>query len=344
MPINPRSCRHDWTLSEVQALFALPFMDLLYRAHTVHRETFAAREVQLSSLISIKTGGCPEDCAYCPQSAHHEVALENERLLDPSRVLAEARAAKARGATRFCMGAAWKSPNARDFPRVLEMIRGVKELGLECCATLGTLDADQARAMKDAGLGYYNHNLDTSREHYGKIISTRGYQERLDTLARVRDAGIKVCCGGILGLGEAEPDRAKLLIELANMPRHPESVPINLLVKVKGTPLADAEDLDPFDFVRAIAVARIMMPYSYVRLSAGRRDMDDALQALCFFAGANSIFFGDKLLTTANAEANHDLKLLARLGLKPQAPVQEPAREIESERSVHERAGNAVPA
>jgi biotin synthase len=341
--MNPRFCRHDWTLNEVQALFALPFTDLLYRAQTVHREAFADGEIQLSSLMSIKTGGCPEDCAYCPQSAHHEVALDNERLIEPDRVLAEARAAQARGATRFCMGAAWKSPNARDFPRVLEMIRGVKALGLECCATLGRLDAEQARAMKDAGLGYYNHNLDTSREHYGKIITTRDYQERLDTLALVRDAGIKVCCGGILGLGEGARDRAKLLMELANMPRHPESVPINLLVKVEGTPLADAEDIDPFDFVRAIAVARIMMPKSHVRLSAGRRDMDDALQALCFLAGANSIFFGEKLLTTANPDADRDLKLLARLGLKPQASIQESAREFESERSVHERARNAVP-
>jgi len=319
-------------------------MDLLYRAHKVHREAFVDYEIQLSSLMSIKTGGCPEDCAYCPQSAHHEIELENERLIEPDRVLAEAKAAKARGATRFCMGAAWKSPNARDFPRVLEMIRGVKDLGMECCATLGSLNEEQARAMKDAGLSYYNHNLDTSREHYGKIISTRSYQDRLDTLARVRDAGIKVCCGGILGLGEAEQDRAKLLMELANMPRHPESVPINLLVKVKGTPLEDADDIDPFDFVRAVAMARIMMPKSYVRLSAGRHDMDDALQALCFFAGANSIFFGEKLLTTANAAVDHDLRLLARLGLKPQVSAQEPAKEIESERSILERTGNAVPA
>ena len=342
--MNSRQHRHDWTLDEVQALFALPFMDLLYRAGTVHREAFADREIQLSSLMSIKTGGCPEDCAYCPQSAHHETELKNERLVEPDRVLAEAKAAKARGATRFCMGAAWKSPNARDFPRVLKMIRGVKDLGMECCATLGSLNEEQARAMKDAGLGYYNHNLDTSREHYGKIVSTRGYQDRLDTLARVRDAGIKVCCGGILGMGEAEQDRAKLLMELANMPRHPESVPINLLVKVKGTPLEGADDIDPFDFVRAVAVARVMMPKSYVRLSAGRHGMDDALQALCFFAGANSIFFGEKLLTTANAAVDHDLRLLARLGLKPQVSAQEPAKEIESERSIPERAGNAVPA
>jgi biotin synthase len=265
-------------------------------------------------------------------------------LIEPERVLAEAKVAKARGATRFCMGAAWKSPNARDFARVLDMIRGVKALGLECCATLGALSAEQARAMKEAGLGYYNHNLDTSREHYDKIVSTRSYQDRLDTLARVRDAGIKVCCGGILGMGEAKLDRAKMLMELANMPRHPESVPINLLVKVKGTPLENADDIDPFDFVRVIAVARIMMPTSYVRLSAGRRGMDDALQALCFFAGANSIFFGEKLLTTANAAIDHDLKLLARLGLKPQVSVQEPAKDIESERSIPERAGNPVPA
>lgn len=333
-------CRNDWSLDEVQVLFALPFMELMYRAHTVHRQAFDANEIQLSSLMSIKTGGCPEDCAYCPQSAHHGAELEKERLVELERVLSEAQAAKASGATRFCMGAAWKSPNARDFPLVLEMIKGVKDLGMECCVTLGSLNEEQVLALKDAGLSYYNHNLDTSREHYEKIVSTRSFQDRLDTLALVRDAGIHVCCGGILGLGEAEQDRAKLLMELANMPAHPESVPINLLVKAKGTPLENAADVDPFDFVRSVAVARILMPKSYVRLSAGRHEMDEALQALCFFAGANSVFFGDKLLTTANATADHDMQLLARLGLKPQKSV----KEFDRERAVPQHAGDAVSA
>lgn len=309
-------CRYDWNLAEVQDLFALPFMELLYRAHTVHRQTFDATKIQLSSLMSIKTGGCPEDCAYCPQSAHHETELEKERLVELERVLGEAQAAKDRGATRFCMGAAWKSPNARDFPLVLDMIRGVKALEMECCVTLGSLNVEQVAQLKEAGLGYYNHNLDTSREHYEKIVTTRSFQDRLDTLGLVRDAGINVCCGGILGLGEAEQDRAKLLMELANMPKHPESVPINLLVKVKGTPLEDAAEVDPFDFVRTVCVARILMPKSHVRLSAGRDEMDEASQALCFFAGANSVFFGDKLLTTANASIDSDMQLLDRLNLK----------------------------
>jgi biotin synthase len=312
------NCRHDWTLAEVQELFALPFMDLVFKAQSIHREYFDPNEVQLSSLMSIKTGGCPEDCAYCPQSAHYETGLEKERLSEVDRVLKEARAAKERGASRFCMGAAWKRPNGRDFPLVLEMVRGVKSLGLESCVTLGMLDQDQVIALRDAGLDYYNHNLDTSREHYDKIITTRSFQDRLDTLSLVRDSGINVCCGGILGLGEAEEDRAKLLLELATLPKHPESVPINLLVKAKGTPLENVEDVDPFDFVRAIAVARILMPTSHVRLSAGRSEMDDALQALCFLAGANSIFFGEKLLTTPNAGADHDIDLLARLGMKAQ--------------------------
>lgn len=333
-------CRYDWSLDEVQALFALPFMELVYRAHTVHRQAFDATEIQLSSLMSIKTGGCPEDCAYCPQSAHHMTELEKERLVDLERVLSEAEAAKARGATRFCMGAAWKSPNGRDFPLVVDMIKGVKDLGMECCVTLGSLNEEQVLVLKDAGLSYYNHNLDTSREHYEKIISTRSFQDRLDTLALVRDAGINVCCGGILGLGEDEQDRAKLLMELANMPSHPESVPINLLVKAKGTPLEDAAAVDPFDFVRAVAVARILMPKSYVRLSAGRSEMDEALQALCFFAGANSVFFGDKLLTTDNASVDHDMQLLARLGMKPQKSV----KELNGERAVPQHAGDAVSA
>ncbi len=314
---SPR-CRHDWTLTEVRALFDLPFMDLVFQAQTVHRSAFDPNEVQLSSLMSIKTGGCPEDCAYCPQSAHYETGLEKERLAELDRVLAEARAAKERGASRFCMGAAWKRPNGRDFPLVLDMVRGVKDLGMESCVTLGALDKEQVAALKDAGLDYYNHNLDTSREHYEKIITTRSFQDRLDTLSLVRESGINVCCGGILGLGEAEEDRAKLLMELANLPKHPESVPINLLVKAEGTPLENVADVDPFDFVRAIAVARILMPTSHVRLSAGRGGMDDALQALCFLAGANSIFFGEKLLTTPNAGAEHDMDLLARLGMTTQ--------------------------
>ncbi|MFC1674145.1 biotin synthase BioB [Pseudomonadota bacterium] len=314
------SLRHDWTTEEVQALYDLPFMELLYRAHTVHQENFDPNEVQFSSLMSIKTGGCPEDCGYCPQSAHHGTELEKERLIELERVLGEAQAAKARGASRFCMGAAWKNPNARDFPLVLEMIRGVKSLGLECCVTLGSLDEEQTRQLKDAGLDYYNHNLDTSREHYENIITTRKFQDRLDTLEKVRDADIKVCCGGILGLGEGETDRARLLMELANMPAHPDSVPINLLVKVKGTPLEDADDIDPFVFVRTVAAARIMMPQSHVRLSAGRESMDDATQALCFFAGANSVFFGEKLLTTPGNQSERDMELLARLDLKPQEP------------------------
>ncbi|MBL4748045.1 MAG: biotin synthase BioB [Magnetovibrio sp.] len=315
------TCRYDWTLDEVQGLFDLPFMELLYRAHTVHRQAFDPNEIQFSALMSIKTGGCPEDCGYCPQSAHHGTDLEKERLVELHQVMGEAQAAKDRGATRFCMGAAWKNPNARDFPLVLDMIKGVKKLGLECCVTLGSLDADQTRGLKDAGLDYYNHNLDTSREHYANIITTRKFQDRLDTLEKVRDAGINVCCGGILGLGEAESDRSSLLMELANMPEHPGSVPINLLVRVKGTPLENADKIDPFIFVRTVAVARIMMPRSYVRLSAGRESLDDATQALCFFAGANSVFFGDKLLTTPNAESANDRALLSRLNLKPQALV-----------------------
>lgn len=316
--MTSQQCRHDWTLAEVQNLFALPFMDLVFKAQCIHRENFDPNEVQLSSLMSIKTGGCPEDCAYCPQSAHYETGLEKERLAELDRVVTEARAAKERGASRFCMGAAWKRPNNRDFPLVVEMVRAVKDLGMESCMTLGALDQDQVTALKEAGLDYYNHNLDTSREFYDKIITTRSFQDRLDTLALVRDAGINVCCGGILGLGEAEEDRAKLLLELANLPHHPESVPINLLVKAKGTPLENAGDVDPFDFVRVIAVARILMPKAYVRLSAGRSGMDDALQALSFLAGANSIFFGEKLLTTPNAGADHDMELLARLGMSAQ--------------------------
>ncbi len=310
--------RHDWTLPEIQDLFTLPFMDLVYRAQSVHRDNFDPNEVQLSALMSIKTGGCPEDCAYCPQSAHFETGLDKEKLSAVDQVIKEARAAKERGATRFCMGAAWKKPNKRDFPAVLEMVKAVKTLDMESCVTLGALDVDQVAALKEAGLDYYNHNLDTSPEHYGRIISTRTFQDRLDTLSLVRDAGMNVCCGGIVGLGEEEKDRASLLMALANMPKHPESVPINLLVKATGTPLENAEDVDPFDFIRTIAVARILMPKSYVRLSAGRSNMDEAMQALCLLAGANSIFFGETLLTTPNAETDRDMALLTKLGMTAQ--------------------------
>lgn len=338
------ACRHDWTVEEVQSLYDLPFMDLLYRAHTVHRETFDPSEIQFSSLMSIKTGGCPEDCGYCPQSAHHGADLEKERLVEIDRVLVEAQAAKDRGATRFCMGAAWKNPNNRDFPFVLDMIRGVKGLDMECCVTLGSLTEEQTRQLKDVGLDYYNHNLDTSPEHYENIITTRKFQDRLDTLEKVRDAGISVCCGGILGLGEGEKDRSRLLMELANMPAHPDSVPINLLVRVKGTPLEHAAEIDPFIFVRTVAVARIMMPKSYVRLSAGRESMDDATQALCFFAGANSVFFGEKLLTTPNAQADRDLELLQRLDLRPQEAKQAANIEAQIDQPVSRQAGHALSA
>ncbi|RED53555.1 biotin synthase BioB [Aestuariispira insulae] len=310
--------RHDWTLEEVEAMFAMPFMDLLHKAQCIHRENFDPNEVQVSTLLSIKTGSCPEDCAYCPQSAHHNAELDKEKLMEVEKVLTQARAAKDKGATRFCMGAAWKNPNGRDFPYVLKMIEGVRDLGMESCMTLGMLSPEQTIALKEAGLDYYNHNLDTSREYYEKIISTRTYDDRLNTLENVRNAGINVCSGGIMGMGETETDRANLFRELANLPEHPQSVPVNLLIKVKGTPLENVEDLDPFDFVRAVAVARIMMPKSHVRLSAGREIMDDATQALCFHAGANSIFYGDKLLTTANPAADKDRELFERLGLRPE--------------------------
>jgi biotin synthase len=311
--------RHDWTRTEVEALFALPFNDVMYKAQTIHRRFFNPNEVQVSTLCSIKTGACPEDCAYCPQSARYDTGLEREKLMAVEKVIEEARAAKASGATRFCMGAAWRSPKGKDMPYVVNMVQGVKALGLETCMTLGMLDADQAQALAGAGLDYYNHNLDTSPEFYGDIITTRTYQDRLDTLANVRKAGMKVCCGGIVGMGEEVSDRAGLLIQLANMSEHPESVPVNMLVKVEGTPLAEQADLDPFDFVRTIAVARILMPRSHVRLSAGREEMNEQLQALAFLAGANSIFYGEKLLTTANPEASKDMRLFQRLGLKPEA-------------------------
>jgi biotin synthase len=310
--------RHDWQNPEIEALFQLPFNDLLFKAHSVHRRHFDPNAVQVSTLLSIKTGACPEDCKYCSQSGHYNTGLEKEKLLQLEKVLGEAETAKARGATRFCMGAAWKHPSRKDFPLVLEMVKGVRALGLETCMTLGQLTEEQTSALAEAGLDYYNHNLDTSREYYDKIITTRHFDERLDTLAHVRAAGIKVCSGGIVGMGESARDRVGLLRELANLPQHPESVPINNLVKIKGTPLENVEDLDPFDFVRVIAVARILMPASYVRLSAGREQMNEQLQALCFFAGANSIFYGDRLLTTSNPLASSDRALFARLGLVPE--------------------------
>jgi biotin synthase len=313
--------RHDWQNPEIEALFQLPFNDLLFKAQSVHRQHFDPNAVQVSTLLSIKTGACPEDCKYCSQSGHYNTGLEKEKLLALEKVLTEADSAKAKGATRFCMGAAWKHPSAKDFPLVLAMVRGVRQMGLETCMTLGQLTEEQTAALADAGLDYYNHNLDTSREYYDKIITTRRFDERLDTLAHVRAAGIKVCSGGIVGMGESARDRVGLLRELANLPQHPESVPINNLVKIPGTPLADVEDLDPFDFVRVIAVARILMPTSYVRLSAGREQMNDQMQALCFFAGANSIFYGDRLLTTSNPLATSDKALFTRLGIAPEAGV-----------------------
>ncbi|EOT1256235.1 biotin synthase BioB [Cronobacter sakazakii] len=307
-----------WTLSQVTELFEKPLLDLLFEAQQVHRQYFDPRQVQVSTLLSIKTGACPEDCKYCPQSARYKTGLEAERLMEVEQVLDSARKAKAAGSTRFCMGAAWKNPNDRDMPYLEQMVQGVKALGLETCMTLGTLSDDQAQRLGEAGLDYYNHNLDTSPEFYGNIITTRTYQERLDTLEKVREAGIKVCSGGIVGLGETVTDRAGLLLQLANLPTPPESVPINMLVKVKGTPLADNEDVDAFDFIRTIAVARIMMPTSYVRLSAGREQMNEQTQAMCFMAGANSIFYGCKLLTTPNPEEDKDLQLFRKLGLNPQ--------------------------
>lgn len=307
--------RHDWQLEEVQALFALPFNDLIFQAQVTHRGHFDPNEVQVSSLLSIKTGSCSEDCGYCPQSARYDSDLKPEALMPVDAVLKAAQQAKDQGASRFCMGAAWRSPKDRDIERVVEMVQGVKALGMETCVTLGMLTESQTARLKEGGLDYYNHNLDTSEDYYSEVITTRTYQDRLDTLSRVRDAGINVCCGGIVGMGESDKDRANLLIELANMSKHPESVPVNMLVQVEGTPLMGTEALDPLVFVRTIAVARILMPESRVRLSAGRKDMSDEMQALCFLAGANSIFYGDKLLTTDNPMTNHDLALFDRLGL-----------------------------
>ncbi len=307
--------RHDWTRAELRALFDLPFNDLLFKAQTVHRAHFDPNAVQVSTLLSIKTGACPEDCKYCSQSGHYDTGLDKEKLLEIEKVVNEARAARDKGASRFCMGAAWRSPRDKDMPYVLEMVKQVKSLGLETCMTLGMLAPEQAKALGEAGLDYYNHNLDTSPEYYGKIITTRSYADRLNTLAHVREAGIKVCSGGIIGMGEKREDRIGLLMELANLPQHPDSVPINMLVKIAGTPLGDVEDLEPFEFVRTVAVARILMPKSYVRLSAGREKMNEQLQAWCFFAGANSIFYGEKLLTTANPETHADRQLFDKLGI-----------------------------
>ena len=315
-PFRHAATRHDWTREEVRALIDLPFTELMFRAAQVHRQNFDPAEVQISTLLSIKTGGCPEDCAYCPQSAKYDAGVKAEKLMSLDVVLAEARAAKAGGASRFCMGAAWREPKDRDLDKVCAMIEGVRALGLETCVTLGMLTQPQARRLKDSGLDYYNHNLDTSPEFYGEIITTRTYQERLDTLDAVRDAGIHVCCGGIVGMGEDVDDRAGMIVALANLPVHPESVPINMLVKVEGTPLENAAPVDPFDFVRTIAVARITMPGSMVRLSAGREDMSEETQALCFLAGANSIFYGPKLLTTPNPGRDRDMALLDKLGLR----------------------------
>ena len=309
------TARHDWTPDEVEALFALPFQDLLFEAQRVHREHQAPNTVQMSTLLSVKTGACPEDCAYCPQSIRYDTGLERETLMAVTDVAARAKAAREAGATRFCMGAAWRSPKKRDIEVMSAMIREVKSLGLERCATLGMLTSEEAQELRVAGLDYYNHNIDTSPEYYEKIITTRDFQDRLDTLEAVREAGMSVCCGGIVGMGETVRDRARMLQVLANLPQHPESVPINQLVAVPGTPLADQAPIDPFDFVRTIAVARILMPRSAVRLSAGRERMSDELQALAFFAGANSIFYGEKLLTTGNPDVEHDRMLLTRLGM-----------------------------
>ncbi|ENM5833533.1 biotin synthase BioB [Vibrio metoecus] len=323
--------RHNWTVAEVKALLDKPFMDLLFEAQQVHRLHHPHNHVQVSTLLSIKTGACPEDCKYCPQSAHYRTDVDKERLMEVERVLDAAQKAKTSGSTRFCMGAAWKNPKERDMPLLKEMIRGVKDMGLETCMTLGMLTPDQAQQLAQAGLDYYNHNLDTSPEFYGSIITTRTYQDRLDTLSHVRDAGMKICSGGIIGMGESTNDRAGLLVELANLSTHPESVPINMLVKVKGTPLEQVDDVEPFDFVRLIAVARIMMPKSAVRLSAGREKMNEQMQALCFMAGANSIFYGCKLLTTPNPAEDSDMLLFKKLGINREQVAQKPDEITENE-------------
>ncbi len=335
MGATTNTVRNDWTRDEIAALFDLPFNDLMFQAQVVHRQFFDPNEVQISTLCSIKTGACPEDCKYCPQSARYDTGLEKERLMKVEAVLEEARAAKASGATRFCMGAAWRSPKKKDMPYVTQMVKDVKSLGLETCMTLGMVSEGQATELADAGLDYYNHNLDTSPEFYGDIITTRTYQDRLNTLGNVRAAGMKVCSGGIVGMGEGQSDRVGLLHQLATMDKHPESVPVNMLVRVEGTPLADQADLDPFDFIRTIAVARVIMPKSHVRLSAGREEMNEQMQSMAFMAGANSIFYGEKLLTTPNPEANKDMMLLKRLGINTEKYEVE-QDEAEQEASVME--------
>jgi len=311
--------RNNWQLPEILDLFALPFNDLIFKAQTVHRQYHNPNAVQISTLMSIKTGGCAEDCKYCPQSAHYDTPVKATKLDEVEKVRAEATKAKAAGASRFCMGAAWRSPKERDMPKLIEMVKVVKDLGLESCMTLGMVDKKQASELKEAGLDYYNHNIDTSPEYYGNIITTRTFQDRLDTLENVRETGMKVCCGGIVGMGESVEDRASMLLTLANQPTHPESVPINMLVKVEGTPFAENSEVSALDFVRTIAVARITMPKSAVRLSAGREEMSDETQALCFLAGANSIFYGEKLLTTPNPQENEDKQLFDKLGIVPLA-------------------------
>ncbi|VAW05952.1 Biotin synthase [hydrothermal vent metagenome] len=314
----PDGFRHNWTKREILAFFNLPMMDLLFQAQTIHRQHFDPNKIQLSQLCSIKTGGCPEDCKYCPQSSRYSTNVDAERLMAVDKVLEGARNARKNGATRYCMGAAWRSPKGRDMDAVCDMIRGVRDLGMESCMTLGMLDGEQAAELKRAGLDYYNHNVDSSPEYYREIITTRTYEDRLDTLENVRSAGINVCSGGIVGMGESKADRAGMLQTLANLPDHPGSVPINMLVQVEGTPLYGEGQMDPFDFIRTIAVARLIMPASHVRLSAGREAMSDEMQAMCFMAGANSIFYGEKLLTTPNPVKNQDLELFARLGLVPE--------------------------
>ncbi len=319
----PNDIRHDWTQAQAEALFALPFNDLLFRAQSLHRKYFDPNAVQISTLLSIKTGACPEDCKYCPQSVRYDTGLEREALMEVEAVIEQARKARENGAARFCMGAAYRSPKDRDLDKVIAMIKGVRELGLETCATLGMLTPGQAARLAEAGLDYYNHNIDTSEEYYGEVIGTRTFADRLDTLENVRAAGMNVCCGGIVGMGESQSDRAGMLRTLANLPEHPQSVPINQLIQVPGTPMYGKDPVDPIDFVRTIAVARIMMPRAHVRLSAGRTEMSDETQALCFFAGANSIFYGEKLLTTENPGEDHDHLLFERLGLHPETAAEE---------------------
>lgn len=326
---SQKDTRDDWTLEQIEELFNLPFNDLIFKAQTIYRKYFDPNRIQVSSLLSIKTGGCPEDCKYCPQSAHYSTEVDAEKLMDAEDVIRQAQQAKNSGASRFCMGAAWRSPKDRDIPKIIEMVKGVKSLGLETCMTLGMLNQEQATQLSEAGLDYYNHNIDTSEEYYGEIISTRTFEDRIETLENVRKSGMKTCCGGILGMGESKVDRMKMLQTLANLPEQPQSVPINMLVQVKGTPLDNKEEIDIFDFIKTIAVARIMMPESYVRLSAGREEMSDQTQALCFLAGANSIFYGEKLLTQANPVENEDKNLFARLGL-----------EIEGDKDIDERVCN----